>query len=342
MKHHTMRWAALLVCALLFAACGSNTSQQAPATATSGPVAPPSLPSAGKVSATLFAIGGSMDPGYIFGIAADDTAVWVHNIAQGTVLRVDPKTNQVVATIPVGHGRGDVALEGGFVWVLNHDDSTISKIDPQTNTVVDTIALPPPAGFLAVSPGAIWVSAKASGVVRKIDPQTDQVVASFSSSNGPTWMAFAAGSLWVCNRDGTASGVTRLDPTTTKVQANIDIGSGKGYSCDGIAASGDEVWAELLDGDQTYDVGLARIDPATNKVVATILLQQSNVTSALAADAQGVWSAKPDMGLVRIDPTTNHAAGFLGMSGACGVAVGAGAVWVLNSEGTLLRITPAS
>jgi len=342
MRHRTMRWIVMLLCALLFAACGSSTSQATPPKLTPAPKAPTPLPPAGTVSAIIPSVGGAIQPGFIYGMAAGDTAVWVHNSEQGTVSRIDPKTNLVVATIPVGHGLGDVRLEAGFVWVLNHDDGTVSKIDPQTNKVVATIALPPPSGFLGVSPGAVWVANRRLGVVRKIDPQTDRVVATISIPDGPAWMSFGAGSLWICRLEGVQFGVTRLDPTTNKVLAQIDISSGKGYSCGGLSASDAGIWAVLLDSTQTYDLGLARIDPATNQVIATILLPQSKITDALAADAQGVWVAEPELGLYRIAPQTNQAIGLLPMLRGAGVALGAGSVWLTIGDGTLLRITPAS
>src|SRR5262249_40241760 len=145
-----------------------------------------------------------------------------------------------------------------------------------------------------------------------------------------------------CNNDSSQFGVTRLDPTTNKVVANIDIGGGKQYSCDRLVASTDkEVWAVLLDGSQTYDEGLVRIDPATNKVIATIPLPQS-MDTPLAADAQGVWAAEPGLGLLRIDPQKNQAVGLLPMTLVAGVALGAGSVWLGLQDGSLVRVTPAS
>src|SRR5262245_12102640 len=169
MRQRTLRWVFMLVCALVFAGCNSTTGGT-PA-ATTGLVNPSSLPAAGTVIVTISGIGGPVLARLNYGIAVDDSAVWVHNSAQATVVRVDPKTNQVVAKIPVGHGSGEVRLGAGFVWVLNHDDGTVSKIDPQTNTVIATIALPPPLGFLGVTPGAIWVANRRQGKVMKLDPQ---------------------------------------------------------------------------------------------------------------------------------------------------------------------------
>jgi YVTN family beta-propeller protein len=333
----------MLVCALVFAGCNSTTGGTTSPTATTGPVNAGSLPSAGTVIATLAGVGGAIPAGLTYGIAADTTAVWVHNSAQATVVRVDPKTNQAVATIPVGHGPGDLRLGAGFVWVVNHDDGTVSKIDPQTNAVVATIALPPPLGFLGASPGAVWVANRRQGEVMKLDPQTNKVVATIPIADGPAWMAYAAGSLWVCDLEAEQYGVTRVDPTTNTAVAQIDVGSSKGYKCAGISTSDDgAIWAVLQDNSQTYNLGLVRIDPATDKVVTTLLLPKNSLSSSIAADAQGVWYTQPDLGVIRISPKTNRAVGLLKMSGAAGVAVGAGAVWAVNGDGDLMRVTPAA
>jgi YVTN family beta-propeller protein len=341
LRHRTILWVAFLLCALFIAGCGAGTGASiVKPTATTVMVTPTSLPSAGKIVATISGVGGTATPGYIYGMAADSTAVWVHNSEQGTVVRVDPTTNQVVATIHVGHGLGDVVLQGGFVWVGNHDDSTVSKIDPKSNKVVDTIALPPPTGFLGTSPGTVWVASKGNSEVMKIDPSTDKVVTSVMVPGGPTWSSFGARSLWICIHDSSAVGLARMDLTTNNADTTIDIGSTQGYSCGGVAASDSGVWVELLDSTQTYDLGMARIDPATNKVVATIILPQSSQTSTLAVDGQGVWSAVPDLGLLYISTKTNQATGFLSMQDPYAIAVGAGSVWVMNSQGSLMRVTP--
>jgi streptogramin lyase len=325
----------------LFAACGSGSGGSTTRGATPGPISITTLPSAGTVSATIPFVGGVLTGYYLYGMAADDVAVWVHNAEQGTLVRVDPTTNKIVATIHVGHGVGSVVLEGGYVWVGNRDDSTVAKVDPRTNTVVDTIALPPPTDFLGVSPGAVWVAAKDNNTIRRIDAQTDHVVDTVISYGEPWWTTFGTGSLWVCNQQGFGVGVTRMDPVSSKVLVDIDLAPGKYYSCDAIAAADDGIWAELLDAD--VDLGLVRIDPATNKVVTTILLPQTSGPSALATDAHGVWLVRRDQGLLRVSPLTHRASGFLSVpEGVLGIAVGAGSVWAVNGNGTLLRITPAS
>jgi Tol biopolymer transport system component len=45
-----------------------------------------------------------------------DDAIWAANTIQGTVARIDPRDNRVVATIPIGRRLGAVTFAGGIVW----------------------------------------------------------------------------------------------------------------------------------------------------------------------------------------------------------------------------------
>ncbi len=65
--------------------------------------------------------------------------MWVANTLDGTVSRIDPNSNAVVAVIPVGDGPGSLAIGDEGVWVGNEFDGTVMRIDPRTNTVVESI-----------------------------------------------------------------------------------------------------------------------------------------------------------------------------------------------------------
>jgi YVTN family beta-propeller protein len=77
---------------------------------------------------------------------------------RGTVSRIDPQTNAVVATISVGHEPFAIAAADGAVWVANRTDSAISRIDPRTNRVVATIDVGGEPEGLAADAGSVWVS----------------------------------------------------------------------------------------------------------------------------------------------------------------------------------------
>ncbi len=310
----------VVLLASLLTACGGSTSQGG-VTAT---------PSTGTISATISGLGKLSGDFSAYGIAADDTAVWVHNGDAGTLLRIDPKTNAIVATIPVGLGQGGVAIGQGAVWVAGPASAILSRIDPQTNKVVAIIPLAQNReAAVTVSPDGVWVTDEYNSSLVRIDPRTNQVVATIPNQLGPSDLSFGTGSAW-------------LNPQTNQVQAQIDVGSNQNLSCTAVVALAQAVWTvDLILGDGT-SVVLKRIDPATNTIKATIPVP-GVVPFHFAADGQAVWVWSPDAGLLRIDPHTNQVVGELAMKGGAGVALGAGSVWFANATtGTLLRITPTS
>jgi virginiamycin B lyase len=302
----------------------------------------PHTKSIGKVIATISGLGSLPDPFDTYGMAADDTAVWVHNGDGGDVLRIDPTTNSRVADITVGSGPGGVAIGAGSVWVANSQDHTVSSIDPRTNAVVATIKLGGEVDALAVSTGAVWAADYSDSAVVRIDPATNKVVATIPNQIGISDLSASTGSTWVANRSDVTHGLARLDSATNQVQTQIDTSNGKGLSRTGVVALAQTIWTiDLALGDGSSAV-VERIDPTTNQIVATISVPDV-VPFDFAADDHGVWLYGPDIGLYRIDPQTNHVMGTMAMKGAAGIALGAGSLWLANgSDGTLLRIKPAS
>jgi YVTN family beta-propeller protein len=53
----------------------------------------------------------------VLALAAGADAVWVTNQAEGTVSRIDPRTNKIVKTIRLGFNPHGVAVAGGAIWV---------------------------------------------------------------------------------------------------------------------------------------------------------------------------------------------------------------------------------
>ena len=76
----------------------------------------------------------------------------------GAVVRIDPATNSVTTTIPVGRGPTGIAVGLGSVWVANSRDGTVSRIDPVRNRVAQTIRVGGSPQAIAVGNGRVWVS----------------------------------------------------------------------------------------------------------------------------------------------------------------------------------------
>src|SRR5262249_3114722 len=262
---------------LLLAGCGGSPS-------TTGSVHPPtitptsSLPSAGTISAMIPGLGMISQQNDTYGMAADSTAVWVYNGETGNLFRIDPKTNQIVATISVGLGCpphapcGQVAIGQGAVWVMAGAVSKLVRVDPQTNQIVASIPFPVaqnPSLNVNVTPGAVWVTDYYDNTILRLDPQTNKIASVLTPVAGPTEDAFAAGPVWEGEAHNTAHGLTRLDPTTMQVQAQVDVSvNGRYIYCLGLLGLDQAVWVAAGDGE---NVVLERVDPTTNKVATTIV-----------------------------------------------------------------------
>jgi hypothetical protein len=63
----------------------------------------------GAVSNTIAGLGPLKGEYSAYGVAADDTAIWVHNGDTGNLVRIGPQNNKVIATIPTQIGASDVS-----------------------------------------------------------------------------------------------------------------------------------------------------------------------------------------------------------------------------------------
>ena len=100
-------------------------------------------------------------------------SIWVGNDLG--VARVDPATNLVEATVPIG-GVGDVAYGDGSVWVESYSADAVGQVDLATNTVPHTIHVDGPSG-IAIGEGAVWVASPVQGTITRIDPSNAATVA---------------------------------------------------------------------------------------------------------------------------------------------------------------------
>jgi serine/threonine-protein kinase len=85
--------------------------------------------------------------------------------------RIDPRTNEVVATIPVAVQSRLVTTGGGSVWAANAGENRLFRIDPSTNAVVQTIETVNPRG-LGYGDGELWVLNSDDGIVTRFDATT--------------------------------------------------------------------------------------------------------------------------------------------------------------------------
>src|SRR5438874_2214869 len=152
-----------------------------------------------------------------YGLAFGDDAIWATSTDKSVVTRVDPHTNLIVETIPVGKSPRFVAAGAGSVWTLNQGDGSVSRIDTKTNKVTATIEIGVPGGGgdIAVGEGSVWVTAFEYPLSR-IDPSTNTVVQQFYGKGGDA-VRVGLGSIWLSNLE--AGNVWRIDPK--RVEATL-------------------------------------------------------------------------------------------------------------------------
>jgi len=230
--------------------------------------------------------------------AAGNGAVWLSNPSDNTVSRIDPATNDVVATIPVGPQPVELAVSPGAVWVSNDAGPSVSRIDPATNRVVATIRVGAAsgccAGHMAITAGggAVWVGVPNLNRVVRIDPATNAIAARVRLSGQPYGgVAANARAVWAASaHDGSV--IWRINP-----RANKSVGTVKGplEAPIGLALGFGSLWVADLDA-RTID----RVNPRTGRIVGR--LRVGGIPITLGIGFGSVWVRDDSGRVLRIRP----------------------------------------
>jgi len=156
--------------------------------------------------------------------------------------------------------------------------------------------------------------------------------ATFQTPDRPGWIFFST-DVFVPAKD-------RLDKIDVKTNKTGDPVAGLNKPCGGMVSAFGSLWVPAC-GDGT----LARIDPKTFKVTATIASGTADIPGSLAANADSIWlltDAKTT--LSRIDPDQNAVVGEMRVPAGCGgLTFGETALWLAcPNESKVLRINPAT
>ncbi len=313
-------------------------------------------------------------------------------VRKNTLVRIDPTSNKISAVIRVGGGPESVAVGGNTVWVYNWADGTVSKVDARTDTVRGTIgitgsqpsvpaqtiaadasgawvvsaaakggllthlrpallpqriSLPYDAITLAVGQHAVWVGAKTTqgSALLKLDPLRGTVLETVQlGSSDVQSVAVGGGAVWALALDGT---LFRIDPASSRITRRRRLPT-RGSGVAAVAVGYGAAWA-LLDN----SAALLRIDPQTLEATKTIPPPVSPSGAAIGGGVpnlvlgdSAVWWNGTDTGAVwRVDPssgsivsTIHVATPIADQKGAplslfepLGMATGAGSVWATMS-----------
>jgi YVTN family beta-propeller protein len=154
-----------------------------------------------------------------YDVAIGENSVWVSQSQDQQLLKIDPATRNVVATVKLDGQPTDISYGHGMVWVILYDRHEIIGIDPETTEVVTTLSSDLIIHALTVDLSRIWYSGPMT--LNYVESSLSGA-GSFEAQDPPYRMAFYAGSLWVTSpNEGT---VTRYDPENLSLIAEIDLG----------------------------------------------------------------------------------------------------------------------
>ena len=206
--------------------------------------------STNRVSATIpLGLGQFSQP---YGIATGAGAVWVTigvtGGDSGMVIRIDPATNQVVASIEVERWPAQVVATDNALWVTHSVTPHVTRIDPTTNVVSATLNLDCPTVGLAADAAAVWAACVAVPVLLRIDPLTNQVVARIAVGARSEDVALATHAVWVTS--SAENTLTLIDPDTDLASQVYAVGVGP----KGVAAAQDEGWVVMSGEDAVWRI----------------------------------------------------------------------------------------
>jgi YVTN family beta-propeller protein len=270
-------------------------------------------------------------------------------VRPNSVVVIDPKSNEVVDSIRVGESPGPITFAGDALWVANLNNGTLSKVDPMTRTQTATIGFPPasapdsPPPLLAGDDDDLWLAIDCFGVLQRRDPRSGNVAQTLPiapEAKRPIHscaMSADSGSIWLARDvpfqlvrvEAPATQPARIAQTISLpigVRTAIALGAGSLWVADPIALKGPAI---------------RRIEPETGEILNTIDVDEGSEAIVFAYGSAWVVNGSEDS-LVRIDPQTNEVVREIpvGQSPSA-IAAGAGALWVANSDDrTVSRVDP--
>jgi streptogramin lyase len=260
------------------------------------------------------------------GVGSGYGAVWVATDGGGTVSRIDPAGNRVTRSLRVGRSTCTLAVGANAVWTVRYRANELVRVDPRTLRLRRLKVGRTPVDVL-VAAGSVWVTNWGDRTLARIDPSKLRITAVVPLPAAPQGLLFQDGSLWVGSGKGSTE-VFRVDPATLAV-VRVPVGAtDPGW----FVAGARDVWVV------TSQDTVVRIDPATNRVVATVPARGNPVEGATAPDGLLWIPSKQSNTITRVDPVDNRIVSVLPAGPGAYVAHRAfGSIWVTSYAGSDVR-----
>jgi virginiamycin B lyase len=150
------------------------------------------------------------------GIATSYDSVWIVTDDAGTLVRIDPATNEIRQKVSIAPGSYNPRFSDGAVWITGGTANLLTAVDATTGDVIATIPVGPKPRFLTAGKGSIWTLNQGDGTVTRVDAQSKRVIATIAAGipgHGGD-IAWGAGFIWATLSD---IPLTAIDATTNRV-----------------------------------------------------------------------------------------------------------------------------
>jgi virginiamycin B lyase len=264
-------------------------------------------------------------------VAITDDAVWAAAAGPFAVHRIDPETNQRVASVALpGEACAGLALGFGSLWVpLCTAKPSLAKIDLAGNRLMAVFPVGPAAaeGGVTSSADSVWLMIDKSGTLAKIDPATGTIRHLIKVPAGSYNPYFSGGYIWVTRNAGAE--LTQIDASNDTVLAAVRTGPHPRF----LTGAAGAIWT-LNQGDGT----LSRVD-AKSRQVTSIALGTPGHGGDIGFGAGMVWTTMPKMPLSAVDAATGTLRCRWQGPGGDSLGIGHGALWLTDYHaGNIARI----
>jgi outer membrane protein assembly factor BamB len=215
---------------------------------------------------------------YCQGIGSGEGAVW--SCSGGDVVRIDPKTLEVVASIPVGKvfTQGRLVVANGHLWVLTGEGDRLTGIDTGTNRAGPEIELPFACSELGPGVDTVWVLCPTANRVVAVDV-AEMEVRGDVEVEAPAAGFGTATDAWILSQRA----LIRIDAESLDPVARFTALADPRLEGD-VAVDGEDVWVRT---DESF---LHRVDASSNVVAEQIELEEPLSSGAVILHEGSIWT----------------------------------------------------
>lgn len=173
----------------------------------------------------------------VHGVTFDGTTPW---FATGSLLQsFDPESGVTGRSLEVPSDAG-TAFDGRYFYQLAAD--RILKVDPKSGEVLKRIPAPGQGrdSGLTWAEGSLWVGQYRDRKIHRIDPETGEILHTIESNRFVTGVTWVDGELWHGTWEGDESELRRVDPESGAVEERVVMPQGTGIS--GLESDGHELF----------------------------------------------------------------------------------------------------